>query len=157
MNWTAFFSGMSGAAISTGIFGIILGAWLNHRLTRGREAEARANALGEKRREESRAIAEILAEWVRPIYMGTHTNEDRWKMQATYWRNILGLDKRLIELLFPLLAHSTTSPGTNEMIVQARKVLLDLKQPDIAATELNNWLPEADKPAPISVATGGTG
>ena len=142
MDWNAFFSAMGGAAISTGVFGVILAAWLNHRLTKIREAETRATAMQEKRREESRAVAEILAEWVRPVYLGTYTNEDRWKMQSTYWKNILGLDKRLISLLFPLLANAQGNSGTNEMIVQARRVLLDLDNPDIAASDLNTWLPE---------------
>lgn len=142
MNWNAFLSGLGGAAISTGIFGVIFAAWLNHRLTKVRDAETRAIAIQEKRREESRAVAEILAEWVRPVYMGTYTNEDRWKIQTTYWKNILGLDKRLISLLFPLLAHVEGNSGTNELIVQARSVLLNLEQPDIAAEDLNNWMPE---------------
>ena len=157
MDWTAFFSAMGGAAVSTGIFGILLGAWVNHRLTKSREADMRASALREKQREESRAVAEILAEWIRPVYAGDFSNEDRWKIQATYWKNILGLDKRLITLLFPLLANAEGNSGTNEMIVQARRLLLDLREPDIEASDLNNWLPVGTaSPMPSSAkATGG--
>jgi len=79
-----FFSGLAGAALGAGaatsIFGLLLGTWLVHRLTLAREAEARASALREKRREESRAVAEILSEWVRSSYTGRFTNEDRWKL-----------------------------------------------------------------------------
>jgi hypothetical protein len=143
---------MGGAAVSTGILGILVGTWVNHRLTGSREAEARASALREKKREESRAVAEILAEWIRPSYTGNYSNEDRWKMQATYWKNILGLDRRLIALLFPLLAHTKGSPGTNEMIVQTRQVLLSLDEPDIKASDLNNWLPVEHETPTLSVA-----
>jgi len=142
MDWTTFLSAMGGAAASTGIFTVLVGAWVNHRLAKVREAERRASTLREKQREESRAVAEILAEWVRPRYAGNYSNEDRWKMQATYWKNILALDKRLITLLFPLLANAQGNSGTNELIVQTRKLLLNLDEPDIQARDLNNWLPE---------------
>ena len=69
------------------------------------------------------------------------TNEERWKLQTTYWRNILLLDKELIALLFPTLANARGAAGTNELIVQVRKTLLDLNEPDLKAEDLNNWLP----------------
>jgi hypothetical protein len=141
MDWTVFLSAMGGAAVSTGILGGLVGAWVTHRLSKIREAESRANALREKQREGCRAVADILAEWVRPTYAGTYSNEDRWKMQTTYWKNILGLDKRLINVLFPLLACAEGHLGTNEVIVRTRAVLLDLKEPDLQASNLNNWLP----------------
>ena len=72
-------------------------------------------------------------------------NEDRWRLQTIYWKNILGLDKRLIDLLFSRLANDPYAVGTNEMIVQARKILLGLDKPDILAKELNNWLPIKDE------------
>lgn len=152
MDWTAILSAIGASAITTGILGILLGAWVNHRLTTIRDTETRASALREKRREESRAVAEILSEWIRSRYTGSFSNEDRWKMQTTYWKNILGLDKRLIDVLFPLLALAEGNRGTNEMIVQARKILLDLKQPDIKATDLNNWLPIRDESPTLSSA-----
>ena len=96
MDMTTFFSALAGSAISTGILGILIGAWIDHRFTLVREAETRAAAAREKRREESRAVAEILAEWIRSAYMGQPSNEDLWRMQTTYWKNILGLDRELI-------------------------------------------------------------
>ncbi len=141
MDWMTFFSTMAGAVIGTGIFGILAGEWVAHRLTRIRDAETRASASREKQREESRAVADILAEWIRPTYAGNLSNEDRWRMQATYWKNILGLDKRLIGSLFPLLANAEGNIGTNEMIVEVRRHLLNLDKPDIKAADLNNWLP----------------
>jgi len=62
MDWTAFFSGFGGSAVGTGILGILLKSWLDHRLTAARDAEAKADEQREKRREESRAVAEILSE-----------------------------------------------------------------------------------------------
>lgn len=144
MDWNAFLSGLAGAAVSMGILGVLLGALLNHSFTKAREAEARAVETREKRREESRAVAEILAEWTRSSYTGHFTNEDRWKLQAVYWRNILGLDHGLIELLRPRLANVPGSASTNELIVEARKTLLGLSAPDIAADSLNTWLPVND-------------
>lgn len=112
---------------------------MSHALTRVRNAES----LRERQRENNRAVAEILAEWVRPTYLGHFSNEDRWRIQTTYWRNILGLDKGLIDSLFPLLANAPGHIGTNEMIVRVRQCLLDLKDPDIKWSDLNNWPPVA--------------
>ena len=102
MNWTSFLSALGGTAVGAGILGIFLKAFLDHRLA----LALRASDLMEKRREESRAVAEILSEWVRGSYTGNFTNEDRWKLQTVYWKNILGLDHSLIEVLFPRLANS---------------------------------------------------
>ena len=82
----------------------------------------------QKRREASAAVVEILAEWSsHSSYLGREqTNEERWKLQITYWRNILLLDKALIGLLLPRLANAPNAADTNELIVQARKILLEL-------------------------------
>lgn len=145
----SFFSSMAGAALAAGattsIFGLLLGTWLVHRLTLTREAETRANALREKRREDSRAVAEILSEWVRSSYTGQFTNEDRWKLQTVYWKNILGLDRALIDVLFPRLANAPNAVSPEEVIVQARRILLGLDKADIPADGLNHWLPEESK------------
>jgi hypothetical protein len=41
------------------------------------------------------------------------------------------------------LANTPGAASTNELIVQARKVLLKLGTPDISAEQLNNWLPQS--------------
>ena len=145
MDWIAFASGFGGAALGTGILGVLLQTWLEHRLTTVRDIEAREIARKDKQREESRAVAEILSEWVRSTYTGKFENEDRWRMQSTYWKNILGLDPKLIALLFPRLANAPGAVGTNELIVQARKILLGLDSPDIKMEDLNNWFTKEDE------------
>jgi hypothetical protein len=142
MDWTAFLSALGGSAVGTGILGVFLKSWLDYKLTVARDAEARASDLREKRREESRAVAEILSEWIRSKYTGEFTNMDRWKLQTVYWRNILGLDHALIEVLFPRLANSPKAVSTNEVIIQARRILLGLDKPDVPAGGLNVWPPE---------------
>jgi len=62
-----------------------------------------------------------------------------------YWKNILGLDRALIEVLFPRLANAPNAVSTNEVIVQARRILLGLDKADIPAASLNNWLPNDTK------------
>jgi hypothetical protein len=138
----SFVGAAIGAGAATTIAGIVLAAWLDDRLTQSRERQSRASALAERRREESRAIADILAEWVRSSYTGKSTNEDHWRLQTVYWKNILGLDRALLGILLPRLANTPDAVTTNEVIVQARRVLLGLDQPDITAASLNNWPPE---------------
>jgi hypothetical protein len=145
MDWMAFLSGFGGAALGAGILGVLLESWLDHRFSRVREIEAREIQRKEKQRDESRAVAEILSEWVRSTYTGKFENEDRWRMQTTYWKNILGLDPKLIRLLFPRLANAPGAVPTNELIVQARKMLLNLQEVDIKYDELNNWLTKEDE------------
>jgi hypothetical protein len=138
----SFIGAAVGAGAATTIAGIVLTAWLDHRLTQSRERQSRASAAAEKRREESRAVADILAEWVRGSYTGESTNEDRWRLQTVYWRNILGLDRALLDVVLPRLANAPDAVTTNQVIVEARRVLLGLEQPDIEAASLNNWLPQ---------------
>ncbi len=140
MEWSNFFSGVIGAFLGGGAGGILLKIYLDHRLTIERSELAEKRLQLQKQRDASVAVAEILGEWVRSTYLGQPiTNEQRWLMQTTYWKNILLLDKKLIDQLFPLLAHAHGAVGTNEMIVQTRKILLGLNEPDIKATDLNNW------------------
>lgn len=144
MEWSNFISGVIGAFFGGGAGGILLKVYLDHRLTIERSELAEKRLQLQKQRDASVAVAEILGEWVRSTYLGQSiTNEQRWQMQTTYWKNILLLDKRLIDQLFPLLAHAQGSVGTNEMIVQTRRILLGLGEPDIKATDLNNWPPTA--------------
>ncbi len=141
MDTTTFFSALAGSAISTGILGILIGALITHRFTVAREAATRAAAAREKRREESRAVAEILAEWMRSVYMGQPSNEDLWRLQTTYWKNILGLDRELITMLLPRLENAPGAVDTNEIIVQTRRIVLGLAKADLKAADLNNWPP----------------
>ena len=142
MEWSSLISALMGAFSGVGVGGLLLKIYLDHKLTIEREVLQEDRLHRQKQREASVAVAEILAEWVRPVYEGgPMTNQRLCQMQTTYWKNILLLDKRLIDLLFPLLANAKNSVGTNEMIVQTRKVLLELDEPDIRATDLNNWLP----------------
>jgi len=143
MNWSNLISALIGAGFGTTALGVLFKIYLDHRLSIDRELAAENRLFRQKQREASTAIAEILSAWVHTAYKGTtSTNEDRWITQSTYWKNILLLDKELIDLLFPTLANKPGSAGSNELIVQARKVLLNLREPDIKASELNNWPPE---------------
>ena len=128
-----------GAALS--LIGVLVGALITNFFTSRRERQAETRARQEKLKEASSAIVEILSEWVRSSYTRRLTNEDRWRLQTVYWRAMLTLDKRLVDLLIPALAHLPGAPPTNQIIVNARRVLLDLPEPDIRAEDLNNWLP----------------
>ena len=141
MDWNAFGSAVLGAGIGSSLTGILLKTWLDHRLAVERAQLDDQRRRQEKRREASVAVADILAEWVRSSYLGESSNENRWRLQVAYWKGILSLDKRLLDLLIPALAHQPGAVGSNELIVQARRILLDLEKPDIQAIQLNNWLP----------------
>ena len=127
--------------LGSGVLGSLLSPWLSHRFAIKRAKFDEERQLEYKRREASAAVADILAEWVRSGYTGKSSGEDRWRLQTTYWKNILWLDKELLDFLLPLLAYAEGAPGTNELIVQTRKILLGLSEPDISADQLNNWLP----------------
>jgi len=145
MDWIAFIYCLVGAGFGSTFVGVLLKIWLSHRFSIERARLAEERKFQYKRRETSIAIADILAEWTRSTYMGKFSNEDRWRMQTTYWKNILWLDKELLDLLLPALAHEPGAPGSHELIVQARKVLLGLSEPDISAAQLNTWYPDIKK------------
>lgn len=111
-------------------------AWLGDRYAKLAEERLKQN----KRREASAAVADILSEWIRSSYMG-NSNENRWLLQSSYWRNILLLDKDLLVMLIERLANKRDAPDYRDIIVQARKILLELPNQDINANELNNWPP----------------
>jgi heme exporter protein D len=139
MDWLTFGTSLLGA----GFVGAMIQILLGHKL-RIRETELAEQRQREQRhREASAAVAEVLGEWIRSTYTGTFSNEDRWRLQTVYWKNIMLLDKELVDLIIDRLANVGDAVGTNELIVQARKVLFGLEQPDISAAKLNNWLPEA--------------
>jgi hypothetical protein len=138
----AFFATAIGTALGSGIAITLLGTFIAHKLTVARETEARAALIREKRREESRAVAEIISEWVRPTYTGKFTNEDRWKLQTIYWKNILGMDESLVRILGARLANDPNAKSVRELLVEARKVLLGLPKLDLSAEMLNSWEPD---------------
>lgn len=144
MDWTAFISGLIGASLGSSLVGILLKTWLDHRFTIERTEAQEERQLLQKRRESSGAVADILAEWVRSTYTGELSNEDRWRLQTTYWKNILWLDKKLLDVLLPALAHQPGAASVSEIVVQTRKVLLGLPTPDISANQLNNWVPQRE-------------
>ena len=144
MDWSTIFASASGAVVGAPI-GILLKSGIEHLFNVRRDTLAQQRLSRQKRREASAAVVEILAEWTHSTYLGrAQTPEEKWKLQTTYWRNILLLDKELVDLLFPTLANAPNAVGTNELIVQTRKILLELKQPDIKASELNNWKPKEE-------------
>jgi hypothetical protein len=144
MEWSNFVSGLIGAFFGGGAGGILLKIYLDHKLAVERSELTEKRLFLQKQREASAAVAEILSQWVRSTYIGEPiTNEQRWEMQTVYWKNILLLNKKLIDQLFPLLAHKEDAVTTNEMIVRARQILLDLDTPDIKSSDLNTWLPTA--------------
>lgn len=95
-----------------------------------------------KKREASIAVADLLSEWVRASYFNDHSNKAQWKMQSIYWKTILRLDKRILDILIQLFSYSKKSLTTNEVIVKCRQILLNLKEPDLKPEELNKWLPK---------------
>lgn len=142
MEWSNFISGVIGVFFGGGAGGILLKIYLDHKFQLERSEIAEERLKLQKQREASIAVAEILSMWVKPNYHGAGlSNEQRWEIQSTYWKNILLLDKRLIDQIFPLLAGEKGAITTNEMIVRARQILLNLDEPDIKADDLNNWLP----------------
>lgn len=141
MDWPTAFSSVF-AGVGGGVFGSLLTIWVQHRLSIDRDKLAEERMAMQKRREACSAVADILGEWVKPNYMGSETNVNRWHIQTTYWRNILSLDKDLVKLLLPRLANSPESAGVNEIIVEARRIVLNLKERDMQPSDLNNWPPE---------------
>ena len=127
------------------IFGLGVGVLLKTCLDYILSILAEKRELQHKRREASTAIVDILSEWIRSAYMGKFSNEDRWRLQKIYWKNILLLDKKLVGLLGRALAKEPDAPSSNELNVQARKVLLKLSEPDIRADKLNTWFPDNEK------------
>ncbi len=153
MDWPLFFTTVITGA-GAGTLGSLIALWLKHRLSIDRDKFAEERLALQKRREASVAVAEILGEWIGPTYKGTYTNDDRWRMQTTYWRNILSLDKRLVDLLLPRLANTPNAVGTNEIIVEARRILLNLQERDLKPTDLNTWQPVQATGTPLRNDTG---
>lgn len=135
MDWTHFATTLVVAGSA------LVGYWLGHRFSIKRAKFDEERQFESRRREASAAVVDILTEWVRVAYTGESSDEDRWRLQTTYWKNILWLDKELLDYLLPRLANVEDAPSTNELIVQTRKILLGLPAPDIRAEQLNNWLP----------------
>ena len=119
--------------------------WIQYHLDIRRDKFLEERIRLQKSREACAAVAEILGEWVKPAYMVIDQNDARWQIQTTYWRNILSLDKRLVKLLIPLLAHGPEAVSVNAIIVEARKVVLGLEETDLKPDELNTWLPMAQE------------
>jgi len=123
--------GIISGFISSALFAGIIGIWLDHKLSERT-----------KQREASASVVDIIAEWMRSAYTKKFDNECRWRLQTTYWKNILLLDKELLDLLIKRMANVPDAPSAEEIIVQARKVLLNLPEPDIRPDQLNHWWPE---------------
>ena len=85
-------------------------AWLGDRYAKLAEERLKQN----KRREASAAVADILSEWIRSSYMG-NSNENRWLLQSSYWRNILLLDKDLLVMLIERLANKRDAPDCRDI------------------------------------------
>jgi hypothetical protein len=122
------------------LFGSVVGTFLTHWLTDRRTRQQEERQAAQKRREASIAVAEILGEWVRSTYTGT-INEDRWRLQTMYWKNILLLDRRLLQVLFPVLGHQPHAGDVNDVIIKARQILLGLHEPNLTSDALNVWPP----------------
>lgn len=136
-------SGIFGGFVGGGLGGVLLKLYLDHKLSIQRSELDFERTRLQKQRDSSAAVIDILSKWVETTYTGEEfTDKKKWELQTTYWKNILLLDKELIDSLLPLLANSDDSPSTNEMVVKVRQILLGLKHPDIKASELNNWLPK---------------
>lgn len=124
--------------VTSAVFAVIVGSILNYRLTQlAKQQEYRFIEL-DKRREASKSVVDILSKWVQNEYKGKD-NEYLWELQTIYWKNILLLDPKLLEMLIPRLENAPNAPTADEIIIQARKILLDLEKPDVS--KLNHWLP----------------
>ena len=136
VDWSSFLSALLGAGLSSGF----LKLYIDHRLQIEREKRKESLEHRQKIRDASAAVVDILAEWTRTTYTGEEfTDEAKWRLQTVYWRNILWLDKELLELIRSRLANRPDAVDTNEIIVQARRILLELKEPDITVNDLNVW------------------
>lgn len=118
--------------------GSLLSTLLGFYLTRKREEEV-------KKREASVAVADLLSKWVAPSYHEEKSDKYYWELQSLYWKTILGLDKKLLDVLIPLLANKKESKGTNDVVVKCRQILMGLRKPDLSGKELNNWFPKEVK------------
>ncbi|HOI82400.1 MAG TPA: hypothetical protein PLK59_08945 [Synergistales bacterium] len=141
MDWPTAFSSVF-AGVGGGVFGSLLTIWVQHRFNIARDKLAEERIKMQKTREASSAVADILGEWIKSKYMDSENNINRWHIQTTYWRNIMSLDKDLVKLLVKRFANLPESPEINEIIVEARRILLDLKEQDIKPSDLNTWPPE---------------
>lgn len=136
MDWSSFFSAVLGAGVGGGLIKL----YLDHRLSIERDRRKEDLLSRQRQRDASAAVVDILSEWVRTTYTGEQFDGPaKWRMQTTYWRNILLLDKELLDILLPKLAGAPGSAPTNEIVVQVRKVLLGHTTPDISAKDLNLW------------------
>lgn len=127
-----FLQNVISAFIGAGIVTAIFSYWFEER----RRKEI-------KKEEAVEAITEFLAEWVKSSYVSNaDENEARWKLQSMYWKTILRLDKKILDVLIPRLANKEGAVPTNEIIIEVRKALLNLKESDLKVSDLNNWLPK---------------
>lgn len=149
MEWVPVVSISVGAIASLTSLGV---AYLTHKLVQRRDLEARAVAKREKEREQNRAIVDVLSLWTRSHYVEA-TNEDRWRLQSEYWRLVLGLDIRLLNLLLPRLANASDALQINEILVHARALTMELDQPDLKAEQLNTWIALTKEPTEVSRST----
>ena len=145
MDWSSFLSALIGAGFGSTFVGIILKLWLNYRLNIEQKKLFDKMDFERKRRESSKAVVEILSEWIHSKYLNSSCDEGRWKLQKTYWENILLIDKELLELLSSRLANAPGAATVNEIIVEVRKILLELNKPDIDPKQLNLWLPKGNE------------
>lgn len=130
--WLELLENIVVAFLSAGIASVIF----NHYFENRRRKEI-------KKEEAVEAVSELLTEWVRSNYIKDRDdNEVRWRLQSMYWKTILRLDKKILDVLISRLANEENALPTNEIIVELRKVLLGLKRQDLKASDLNNWHPK---------------
>ncbi|MGD0653237.1 MAG: hypothetical protein ABSA16_02735 [Thermoguttaceae bacterium] len=142
MNWAVFWSAFLGSGLGIVVVGYLARTLLEHWLNIDRSKQEEQRQLLQKRRKSNTVVVDILSEWLRSAYIKPFTNEDRWRLQTTYWKNILWLDKELLDILLPRLANAKNALPTKEVIVQARKLLHGLSKADIKSEQLNSWDPE---------------
>ena len=139
MYWKDVLMGLLGGGLVATLFQV----YLNHRFSQRRERAAENREQERRIREASAAVANLIGTWVRPSYFrkdGHATNEDRWEIQTAYWEAIMWLDEDLLRKVIQLLARQN-GQTTNQVIVEARRVLLGNAKTTLSANELNNWLP----------------
>ena len=131
-----------GIGLVSGVVGGALVSIVNNRLAIRREELAEARETRRRIHEASAAVADLLSAWIKPRYTredGKATNEDRWMMQRECWKTLMWLDENLVRLVVKRLANRPDALPAGQVIVEARKILLDLD--DTALTDVNYWPP----------------
>ena len=146
-----------GIGLLSGVVGGALVGFVNSLLTTHREKLSEKREKRRRIREASEAVIDLLTEWLKPRYVredGKPTNEDLWRIQRECWRTLIWLDEKLVNLVVKRLANRPDALEIGQLVVEARKILLDLDE--TVLTAVNHW-PPVDTSSSRSAASDETG